>query len=161
MASEQAFVTAALNTWNSNLKAIDAFFAGRSDDQLNDEIAPGKNRLVYLMGHLAAVHDRMIPLLGLGERSHPELDALFLSAKDREVEIPAIADIRKKWSEINGALSAAMMALPAGDWLNRHTAVSEEDFAKEPHRNRYSVLMSRTSHLWYHYGQMALAPKAT
>lgn len=161
MANEQAFVTAALNSWNSNLKAIDAYFAGKSDAQLHDEIAPGKNRLVYLMGHLAAVHDRMIPLLGLGERLHPELDELFLSAKDREEEIPTMADLRKVWSEINSALTSAMMALPAGDWLNRHTAVSEEDFAKEPHRNRYSVLLSRTSHLWYHYGQLVLAPKAT
>ncbi|MEO7997205.1 MAG: DinB family protein [Gemmatimonadaceae bacterium] len=161
MANEQAFVTAAMNSWNSNLKAIDAYFAGKGDAGLNDEIAPGKNRLIYLMGHLAAVHDRMIPLLGLGDRLHPELDALFLSAKDREVEIPATEDIRKKWTEINGKLSSAMMALSASDWLSRHASVSEEDFAKEPHRNRYSVLMSRTSHLWYHYGQMVLAPKAT
>lgn len=159
--NEQAFVTAALNSWNSNLKTIDGFLAGFSDEGLDTEIAPGKNRLVYLMGHLAAVHDRMIALLGIGNRLHPELDALFLSAKDREVAIPSAADIRKNWSEINGALTTAMMALSASDWLAKHTAVSDEDFAKEPHRNRYSVLLSRTSHLWYHYGQMVLAPKAT
>lgn len=159
--NEQAFVTAALNAWNSNLKAIDTFLGGLSDDALNAEIAPGKNRLVYLMGHFAAVHDRMIPLLGIGNRLHPELDAMFLSAKDREVDTPPAAEIRKMWSEINGALTSAMMALSASDWLTKHTAVSDEDFVKEPHRNRYSVLLSRTNHLWYHYGQMVLAPKAT
>lgn len=159
--NEQAFVTAALNAWNSNLKAIDTFLGGLSDDALNAEIAPGKNRLVYLMGHFAAAHDRMLPLLGIGNRLHPELDAMFLSAKDREVDTPPAAEIRKMWSEINGALTSAMMALSASDWLTKHTAVSDEDFVKEPHRNRYSVLLSRTNHLWYHYGQMVLAPKAT
>src|SRR4051812_41772250 len=98
--AEQAFVTAALNSWNSNLKGIDGFFAGLSDDALDAEIAPGKNRLVYLLGHFAAVHDRMIALLGVGERLHPELDALFLSAKDREVAIPPAAEIRKMYAEI-------------------------------------------------------------
>ena len=28
----------------------------------------------YLLGHLTAMHDRMFPLLGLGDRFHPELD---------------------------------------------------------------------------------------
>lgn len=158
--SEQAFVTAALNTWNSNLKAIDAFFAGMSDDALDTEIAPGKNRIIYLLGHYASVHDRMIALLGIGERLHPELDALFLSAKDREVAIPPASEIRKAYADVNAALTSAMMKLSAADWLAKHTAVSDEDFAKEPHRNRFSVLLSRTNHIWYHYGQLLLAPKA-
>ena len=160
MANEQAFVTVALNAWNSNLKTIDTFFAGLSDDALDTEIAPGKNRLVYLLGHFASVHDRMIALLGVGERLHPELDAIFLSARDREVAVPPVAEIRMMYAEINTALTSAMMKLQPSEWLDRHTSVSEDDFAREPHRNRYSVLLSRTNHVWYHYGQMLLAPKA-
>jgi len=30
------------------------------------------------------------------------------------------------------------------DWLQRHTAVSEEDFAKDASRNRFAILLSRT-----------------
>lgn len=160
MTAEQAFVTAAMSGWNSNLKAIDTFFAERSDAALDAEIAPGKNRLIYLLGHFASVHDRMIALLGVGERLHPHLDALFLTGKDRENELPPAADIRRMYAEINEALTAAMMRLSPSDWLGRHMSISEEDFAREPHRNRYSVLLSRTNHVWYHYGQMVLAPKA-
>ena len=47
MSNEDAFVKAALDSWNSNLKAVDAVFAGLSDDALNSEIAPGKNRFIY------------------------------------------------------------------------------------------------------------------
>jgi hypothetical protein len=45
------------------------------------------------------------------------------------------------------------------DWVARHTAVSEEDFAKEPLRNRFSILITRTNHLTYHVGQAVLAAK--
>jgi hypothetical protein len=34
-----------------------------------------------------------------------------------------------------------------------------EDFLKNPLRNRLAVLMNRTGHLSYHLGQAALAPK--
>ena len=160
MATEDAFVKAAMNAWNSNMKSVDSFLAGISDEGLQAEIAPGKNRLFYLMGHLAAVHDRMFALLGVGERLHPELDQPFLVSKDRQSETPSVADVRKAYAEINSALTTALSALSAADWLAKHTAVSDEDFAKEPHRNRYSVLVSRTIHIYYHYGQMVLAPKA-
>jgi len=35
--------------------------------------------------------------------------------------------------------------------------VSEEDFAKEPHRNRFTMLLGRTAHLGFHLGQAVLA----
>jgi hypothetical protein len=119
MAIEQAFVTPALSTWRSNLKSIEDLFAGMSDEELLNEFLPGKNRYVYLMGHLAAVHDRMLTLLGIGQRLHPELDQPFLTSKDRASETPPVAEIRKAWVEINAALNAAMEALPAAAWLEK------------------------------------------
>ena len=29
------------------------------------------------------------------------------------------------------------------DWLQRHSAVSDEEFAKDPSRSRFSILLSR------------------
>ena len=76
--SEQALVTAALSSWKGNIERADRLFSPLNEEQLQKEVAPGKNRLIYLWGHLTAVHDRMLPLLGLGERLHPEFDPLFL-----------------------------------------------------------------------------------
>jgi hypothetical protein len=45
------------------------------------------------------------------------------------------------------------------DWLVRHTAVSEPDFVKDPSRNRFAILLSRTNHLSYHLGQAVLGLK--
>jgi hypothetical protein len=38
-------------------------------------------------------------------------------------------------------------------------SVSEEDFAKDTSRNRFSILLSRTNHLSYHLGQAVLGLK--
>jgi hypothetical protein len=58
-------------------------FRSLSGEQLQQEVAPGKNGLIYMWGHLAVVDDALIPLLRLGERLHPELDVMFLSSPDR------------------------------------------------------------------------------
>jgi hypothetical protein len=43
--------------------------------------------------------------------------------------------------------------------LRDHIERVEEDFAANPLRNRFSILLSRTSHVAYHLEQGALAPK--
>lgn len=160
MTPDQTIVASAVHSWKQNVERADKVFSGLTEQQLLTEVAPGRNRLVYLWGHLTAVHDGMLPLLGLGDRLHPELDAAFLTAADKAVGVlPSAAEIKGHWGEVNGRLLAGFGNFTASDWAQRHTAVSEEDFAANPLRNRLSVLMSRTSHLAYHLGQTALAPK--
>ncbi len=122
------------------------------------EIAPGKNRLIYLWGHLIAVHDGMRPLMGLGARLHPELDATFITAADRSVaDLPAREDLKRMWDEVNTSVLTSVSGFTASDWSQKHTAVSDADFAINPLRNRLAILLSRTTHLGYHLGQCVLA----
>jgi DinB family protein len=135
-------------------------FSSLSDEDLQTEVAPGRNRVFYLLGHLTAVHDRLFPLLGFGDRLHPELDDDFIVSPDRTSPDRVSADeLRRAWSEVNQQLMAAFVALPPEEWLKKHEAVSEEDFAKEPLRNRLAVLQSRTIHAGFHGGQITLALK--
>lgn len=158
--SEQALVTAVVNSWKLNIERADRLFSPLTEEQLLKEVAPGKNRLIYLWGHLTAVHDRMLPLLVLGARLHPEYDALFITSPDKTAPtLPAAAELKKAWDEINGTLLAGFESLSAVDWLQKHASVSDEDFAKDPQRNRFSVLLSRTTHISFHLGQTALIPK--
>jgi len=46
--------------------------------------------------------------------------------------------------------------MSVADWMGRHMSVSEEDFAKEPQRNKFNVLIGRTNHQSYHLGQLNL-----
>ena len=160
MTSEELYLAVALNGWKGNIERADKMFSGLSDEEVLKEIAPGKNRLIYLWGHLAATHDAMLPLLGFGRRLHPELDVAFISNPDKtQGGIPSVERVRKAWREVNGRLFEGFASLSAADWLKKHGAVSEEEFMKEPLRNRLAVLLNRTNHLAYHLGQAALRPK--
>jgi hypothetical protein len=158
MTNEELMGVTALNSWKLVVGRFDQGLAGLTDEQLQTQIAPGKNRLFYLVGHLTAVHDRLFPLLGIGERLHPELDEAFITNPDKTVADPLSAnDLRKAWTEVNSKLTAAFEKFTPVDWLQKHTAVSDEDFAKDPTRNRLAVVMSRTNHASFHSGQSVLA----
>jgi hypothetical protein len=160
MTNDELYLAVALSGWMGNIERADKMFSALSDQDLMKEIVPGKNRLIYLWGHLTAVHDAMLPLLGIGRRLHPEFDVAFISNPDKtQAEIPSVGLVRKAWREVNDRLFEGFASLSAADWLKKHSAVSEEAFAKEPLRNRLAVLLSRTNHLAYHLGQTALRPK--
>jgi hypothetical protein len=155
---DSAFIDSALRGWKSNIERADQFFSALSEDQLLQEIAPGKNRVIYLWGHLTAVNDALLPLLGFGKRLHPELDTIFVSNPDRTIPVTVSGkELKHIWDEINESLWAGLSKLSASEWLHKHNSVSEEDFAREPHRNRFTILLGRTAHLAYHFGQAKLA----
>jgi hypothetical protein len=157
MTTEAMLANTAVHSWKLVIGRLDAALAPLSDEQLQKQVAPGKNRLLYLVGHLTAVHDRMFATLGLSERLHPELDAVYITNPDRALPDPvSAADLKKAWSDVNSKLTAAFEKLTPQQWLEKHTAVSDEDFAKDPTRNRLAVLLSRTSHAAFHTGQAAL-----
>jgi len=154
---KKVMIKIVLDLWNGRIKEADNLFDKLTDEQLLKEIAPGKNRGVYLLGHLAGVHDRMLPLLNFGEMLYPQLGDIFLMKPDKAVaEIPSTSDLRLYWNTINSKLSEHFNKLTDEEWFEKHTAVSAEDFAKEPHRNKLNVVAGRTSHLAYHNGQIAL-----
>jgi hypothetical protein len=157
MANEEILSVTVLNSWKLVISRFDKSLAEFTDEQLQQEVAPGKNRVFYLLGHLTAVHDRMFPLLGLGDRLHPELDDTYITNPDRLLVDPlSVTELRRAWTEVNNKLTAALAEFTLQDWLQKHTAVSDEDFVKDPTRNRLAIVMSRTSHASYHSGQAVL-----
>jgi hypothetical protein len=158
--NESSYVALALKTWNTQIDRADKLFGGFSSEEILREIAPGRNRLLYLWGHLTAVHDAMLPLLSLGERLHSECDAAFVSNPDKSrPDVPSHQQVRRAWNAVNAELRKGFETMSSSDWLQRHSAVSEKNFAKDPSRNRFAVLLSRTNHLSYHLGQGVLGRK--
>jgi hypothetical protein len=160
-ASKQLFIKMVMDAWNHSTNQVTKLFNELSDEQILAEAAPGRNTGIYLLGHLTAVTDKMLPLLGLGERLYTQLDKPFLATPDKSgLEIPSVQELKQYWSAVNAKLSAALATVTPDDWFDRHTAVSAEDFAKEPHRNKLNLLLNRTNHQSTHYGQLIyLKPK--
>ncbi|MBL0030997.1 MAG: DinB family protein [Bacteroidetes bacterium] len=155
MTKDQIIVKMVMDRWNASIENCNKLLNAVNDEQLQREVAPGKNRGIYLLGHLIAVHDRMLVLLNMGEKKYPELSKAFLEEADKVVtEIPSAKDLRSKWNEQKEDMKQKFERLTSDNWFERHTSVSEEDFAKEPHRNKLNILLTRTTHLQYHIGQL-------
>ena len=151
-------IDAALRSWKGNVDRIGKFFGALSPEQLEQEVAPGRNRLIYLWGHIAAVNDGLFPLLGLGPKLYPEMEAMFITNPDRApITVYSAQELKQAWNDINEKLFAGFSGWSPGEWLEKHTAVSAEDFAREPHRNCYAAMLSRNAHMAYHFGQAILA----
>ena len=160
MGNEGSYAALGLKAWKTQIDRADKLFENLSSEEVLREIAPGRNRLLYLWGHLTAIHDAMLLLLGLRERFHPEFDVAFVSNPDKsQAAIPSHEQVRRAWNAVNAELWKGFETMSWYDWLQRHSAVSEEDFAKDASRNRFSILLSRTNHLSYHLGQAVLGLK--
>jgi hypothetical protein len=158
--TNEIIVKMVLNNWNTALSRVDAVFSELSNEELYKQIAPGKNRGIYILGHLTAIHDRMIPLLGPGKQHFPELFELFVTKGDNpSAEIPEPPTLRESWQIINQLVEQQIKKVKTNEWLEKHTAVSKEEFVKEPSRNKLNVIINRTVHLSYHLGQLALLKK--
>ncbi len=158
--TNQIMVKMALDAWNAQIKNGNDLLEKLTDEQLNNEVAPGRNRGIYLVGHLVAVHDRMLPLLGSGEQLYPQLDEPFLKNPDNaKTAMPSAKELRQFWKNINSTLAGHFSKMQPDAWFQKHNSVSAEDFAKEPHRNKLNVLLSRTNHLSNHLGQLVFLKK--
>jgi len=148
-----------INFWADRNKAITLFFNKYDEAVYYEEVAPGRSRAVYLLGHLIAISDALLPMFDLGERLYPELDGIFVTAADKSVPvIPPLADLKKYWEKINETLAEHFTKMTDATWMDRHMSISAEDFKKEPMRNKLNVLINRTNHQSYHLGQLVLLP---
>ncbi len=151
------FIKMVLGAWNIRIAQLDKLFGELPDEQLQKEIAPGKNTGVYILGHLTAINNRMIPLLGLGNELHPGLYKTFVDTPEKEIVMkPTVKELRQAWNDINKELTGLFDRVQPDEWFERHNSISQEDFAKEPHRNKLNVVITRACHLDYHAGQLVL-----
>jgi len=160
MTPQEITVKMALQSWDTQISRATKVFDNLNDEQLWQEIAPGRNRGVYLLGHLIAVNDSLFKIFGLGERLHSDWDEAFLRNPDKSgIDYPATPVLRQAWTDVHSQLSEHFKNLSAEAWLQRHDSMTDEDFEKDPVRNKVSVLLNRTAHTAYHLGQVALIKK--
>jgi len=157
---DQIMIKMVLDAWHSKINEANAILDKLTDEQLQNEVAPHRNRGIYLLGHLVATHDGILPLLGFGDRFYPQLDEIFIDNPDRsKTMITPASELRSYWKNINSALAGHFNLLQSDEWFQKHNAVSEDDFAKQPHRNKLNVMITRTTHLSYHTGQLIFLKK--
>jgi len=153
--NEQLYLKMVLDAWRVQIDRTNKLINSLSDDDLQREVAPGRNTGTYLLGHLTAVHDALFSLMRFSERLYINYDEVFVDNPDNSgLPKPSPNELRIAWNRVNENLDKYFSALTAAEWFQRHAAISETDFEKEPHRNRLNVVMNRTAHLANHLGQL-------
>ena len=146
--------------WNTYNKIMQKAFDTISDENFNKPIVANGNSPSWLLGHLVDTDDRLLELFGIGNRLHPELKTIYHHERGTNQEGHLTkSELMSKWKSIAAELDKAFKAWSESDWMGRHTAVSEEDFVKEPHRNKLNVMLSRVEHKASHLGQIAMQVK--
>ncbi len=152
----ELFVKMAVDAWNTQNSRLSKMLETLTDEQLSAETAPGRNSGTYLLGHSVAVNDGLFPLLGFGDRLYPHLDEPFLKNPEKsDLEKPSLAELKGYWDRVNSELASHIAKMKPEDWFLKHSSISAEDFAKEPHRNKLNILINRANHQSYHLGQIA------
>ena len=152
---KELIIKMVLSNWELQNKRLDGLLAKLSDEQVAAEVSMNRNSGVYLLGHLTAVSDGMLTLFGLGEKLYPELENIFIKNPDKSgLEKPSLVQLKNYWNNVNNTLSGHFSNMQPDEWFAPHTAISAEDFAKEPHRNKLNILLNRTNHEAYHLGQL-------
>ncbi|MBP8096694.1 MAG: DinB family protein, partial [Saprospiraceae bacterium] len=102
METPSALTQLVLNSWDLQLTRFNQLLHALSDDCLLLPMAPGRSRGIYILGHLIAVHDRMIPTLYLGEQMYGSWHDTFLkNPDDPKVAMPSVQELRAYWSSVN------------------------------------------------------------
>lgn len=145
------------DTYNRRMqRALDLL----DEKKFYEPIMPGGNSPSWLMGHLADTDDALLELFGIRNRLFPELAKIYHHERGtNQSGHLSKEELTTTWRAIVAELDRAFKNMSEQDWHARHMAVSEEDFKKEPHRNKLNVMLSRVMHKASHLGQMALQEK--
>src|SRR5258706_7238280 len=93
-------VRSQLEVWDGQTSRLSTLLHELSDERLLQEVSPGRNSGLYIVGHLVAVNDGMVPLLGFGEKRFPALEETFLKHPEiAKILRPADGEDRPPYAE--------------------------------------------------------------
>jgi uncharacterized damage-inducible protein DinB len=150
----------ALLQWDANTKRTLKTLESFNEENFHRQIVANGNSPSWLFGHLADTDDMLLELFGIRARLYPELKTIYHHERGSNLSNHLTRqELISKWKAIIAELDNAFKGINENDWLGRHMAVTEDEFQKEPQRNKLNVLLSRVTHKAYHLGQIALLAK--
>lgn len=117
-----------------------------SDDDLKKDVVSGRNSGLYLLGHLIATNDILMPLFEFGEKMYPEYEKIFLCTPDKCAQkFPPTEMVRLHWFTLNEKLRIRFGAMEQKEWIFESKGADE----------RLKIMLSVVNHQCYHLGQLA------
>ena len=83
-----------LSGWENGQDRIKKALSVLSDENMDLEIAPGRNKVSWIIGHLSAVNDSLFSILALGEKINEDYYNYF-AKDDSSIKAPGVSQIRQ------------------------------------------------------------------
>jgi uncharacterized damage-inducible protein DinB len=147
----------ALLQWTQYNKRMEKVMTSTPEAIFHQPIIEGGNSPSWILGHLIDTDDALLELLGVSKRLFPELGVIYHHerGKNQQNHLSKV-ELLSKWKLILAEFDKAFATWNEEEWMKKHSAVSAEDFAKEPQRNKLNVLLTRVTHKASHLGQIAM-----
>lgn len=145
-----------LEVWENKIKETTEIFELLGERRAMKPVAPGKNRLIYLLGHLLVIHDGIFETLEVGKRRYTHYDDLFLTPQHPANVYPPYGLLLQQWIALNETLIFQLRYISPDEWLSKQHYISEMDFILQPNKNKFYGFQCLTGHLFHHLGQLAL-----
>lgn len=145
------------NTYNTRMqKAFDEL----DGTEFQVPVAEGFNSPSWILGHLVDTDDMLLEVLGIRARIYPDLSRIYHHERgSNQTGHLAKSELMSRWKVILAELERSFKSWTESEWLSKHAVVSEQDFQREPHRNRLNVMLTRVAHKASHLGQIAMMKK--
>ncbi|KRD12096.1 hypothetical protein ASE21_21285 [Flavobacterium sp. Root901] len=116
-----------------------------SDEDLKKDVAFGRNSGLYLLGHLIASNDLLLPLFGFGEKMYPEYEKIFLCCPDKCAQnFPAVKEVKSHWFALNEYLNLKFASINEKHWIENDKSYYQ-----------LKTMLTIVNHQCYHLGQLA------
>lgn len=136
---------------------IDLYLGRLTDDDLREEIAPGRNHGIWLLAHLIASDDDLAIYLGRGAELFPEYQGVYSQGRPLVPvhECPPVALLREQWRQVcakNNELLGDMRDMELDEPHCRLQGAAEDDVFK----TKGGCILNWTLHQQYHCGQLGV-----
>lgn len=145
-----------LQHWISTNAKIEKAIESISEARYSTPLMPGRSTPAWIFCHLLQVNDSLFPILGFGAKLYPKLHDLMNNKEAEPHIVFRLDELREMWMHVGSKLLEHFNGMSGDQWLEKHTNISDEDFKREPHRNRGNVILHRLIHMSHHAGQLAL-----
>lgn len=156
ISQEKTEVKLSVDAWLLSNRRMNTILGNMTDKELYSAVASGRNRGIYLLGHLTAFSDSLLLSLGFRDRLFPEFDFLFVNNPDNVYqEYPSADELKSNWRTVNYSLLNFIEGMSEKQWMERLGGVSGQEFLGNSLQNKLNILIQCTNHQNYHLGQLA------
>ena len=116
-----------------------------NEEDLKKDVALGRNSGLYLLGHLIASNDLLMPLFDFGEKLYPEYEKIFLCCPDKYAQnFPPVKEVKSHWFSLNEHLVLKFASINEKQWIME----DEKSF------HQLKTMLTIVNHQCYHLGQL-------